>query len=332
MGVITTGHPPGGQRLILAESLPLNSPLVLQVFPIYACNLKCSYCHMSIPQGNREFVTDEPMLDEKLFDVWMSECQQFAKMIRVIRFVGMGEPLLHPKITDMIYTVHKYCIAEKIELLTNGVNLNPNFAWDLPRLGLTKMIISVQGIRSEDYVMASGGKFDFDGFIRHLDHVYQYKRDMQIHIKGIDCTIDDEQKFYDTFLPFCDTISIEKVGPIYRGVEDNKKNPLGDETQYKAKRQKVTICPMPFVSMQVNPDGKVVPCYATEYPCFIGDCNKESLFDIWHGEKLREFRLRMLDGREKASANCVSCKMIDHRMYKQDSLEGHGERLKEVYR
>ncbi len=39
--------------------------------------------------------------------------------------------------------------------------------------------------------------------------------------------------------------------------------------------------------MQINPDGKIVPCYSFEYPNIVGDCNNESMKDIWDGDKFQ---------------------------------------------
>ena len=261
----------------------------------------------------------------------MSECQQFAKMIRVVRFVGMGEPLLHPKITDMIYSVHKYCITDSVELLTNGVNLGPPISDRLASSGLNKLLISVQGERQDMYKTASGKKFDFIRFMDNLAYTYEMKRDMHIHIKGIDCNIENEEDFYELFSPVCDTVSIEKAGPIYEGVEKNKEF-KSETTQYGAEKSDVRICPQPFTSLQLHPDGKVIPCYAIENKEYVGDCNEESLFDIWHGEKLKDFRKRMIEGRVKVNKTCANCKIITHRMYPEDSFDNAVERLKEAYK
>jgi MoaA/NifB/PqqE/SkfB family radical SAM enzyme len=39
-----SGQAPGGKRTKLADVLPLDTPFVVQIFPDYACNLRCNYC------------------------------------------------------------------------------------------------------------------------------------------------------------------------------------------------------------------------------------------------------------------------------------------------
>jgi len=38
------GQTPGGKRNKLKDALPLDTPYMVQFFPIYACNFKCGYC------------------------------------------------------------------------------------------------------------------------------------------------------------------------------------------------------------------------------------------------------------------------------------------------
>ena len=103
---IITGKPPGGERVILADVLPLDTPLVVQVFPIYACNFKCHYCFFSIPVNKRGFVSDCVKMNPGLFKS-IIDGMTFPRKVRVLRFVGMGEPLMHPDIARMV----KYAVS-----------------------------------------------------------------------------------------------------------------------------------------------------------------------------------------------------------------------------
>ena len=43
-----SGQAPGGKRTALADVLPLHTPFVIQIFPVYACNFACKYCIFSV--------------------------------------------------------------------------------------------------------------------------------------------------------------------------------------------------------------------------------------------------------------------------------------------
>ena len=50
---------------------------------------------------------------------------------------------------------------------------------------------------------------------------------------------------------------------------------------------KVKVCPQIFKSMQINSDGRVIPCCIDfKTANLIGDLNKESVKNIWNGQEL----------------------------------------------
>ena len=332
--VNTTGRPPGGDRVILADSLPLDTPLVVQIFPIYACNLSCRFCHFAIPKDKRDFVTTYVTMSMDTLINAVDGMAWFPRKTRVLRWVGMGEPLLNTNLSDMIAYATEKKVAERTEVLTNGLLLTPTTSKRLVRSGLSRLVISIQGTSGEKYKDIAGKEIDFEAFLDQIRYFYSIKNWCHVHIKVIDCSLDgheDEERFFDLFGDMCDTIAIENAGPIYPNVPMNKELAVGHTTQYGAKASEVKTCPQPFATLQVNPDGEVVPCYSLDYPCFVGNVNTEMLFDIWNGDTMKMFRLNMLEGRAVASDACANCKIISHRMSAEDSLDGHENRLRRLY-
>jgi radical SAM protein with 4Fe4S-binding SPASM domain len=128
-------------------------------------------------------------------------------------------------------------------------------------------------------------------------------------------------------------MAVEHAVPIHSGVDYDNLS-LKKEisvTQFGLPVAEVKVCPQPFFTMQINPDGKVVPCYSFEYPGIMGDCNTQSAYDIWNGETFRQFRRRMLEGKNGISAPCESCSIIKYRLFPEDDLTDAAERLKEFY-
>ena len=80
-----------------------------------------------------------------------------------------------------------------------------------------------------------------------------------------------------------------------------------------------------------DPDGKIVPCYSWEYPEIVGDCNEQTMTEIWNGEVFQRFRRRMLDGVKNVCDACVECNMIKYRLFPEDVLNEDAERLKKHY-
>ena len=66
-----------------------------------------------------------------------------------------------------------------------------------------------------------------------------------------------------------------------------------------------SFCMLPWIHLHAYPDGRAYPCCFAFDPYPVGDLNKQSLKEVWDGEKMREMRLRMLSG--KKSRECMKC-------------------------
>ncbi|HIJ38623.1 MAG TPA: radical SAM protein [Rhodospirillaceae bacterium] len=328
-----SGRAPGGQRRPLGESLPLATPWLIQIFPVYACNLKCDYCIFSVDKSKHGFLSDKTLIDVELYKKCVDEMAGFPDKVRVVRFVGVGEPLLHKKLVEMVqYTAAKQ-VANTVEIITNGLLLTPSLSDALLSAGLNRLVVSIQGTSKEKYKEVSGTDVDFGKFLENLRYFYAHKGEAQIYIKIVDTALNgvqDEQRFREIFGALCDTIAIEHTVPIHDAVDYTKVlgSASGALTQFGLPVGEVKICPQPFFHMQINPDGKVVPCYSWEYPEIMGDCHSASILDIWNGQKFSNFRRRMLDGLAHASEACARCTIIKYRQFPEDDLADFAEGLK----
>lgn len=331
-----SGQAPGGRRTRLAEVLPLTTPFVIQIFPAYACNFKCCYCIFSVEEAKHGFISDVKFMDFDLFRRCVDDIGQFPDKVKVLRFVGIGEPLLHKRITDMIACAVSAKVAGTVELLTNASLLTPEISDKLIAANVSRLVVSVQGTTGHKYRETSGAKLDFDVFVRNLKYFFDNKRNTHVYIKIVDTAIEDErdrQRFFDIYGRLCDTIAVEHTVPIHSGINYRKllkgRNAL--VTQFGLPVSEVQICPQPFFTMQINPDGKVVPCYSYEYPGIMGDCNVDSVKDIWNGVTFRRFRRAMLDGTGKVSKVCARCSIIKHRLFPEDVLNNDADRLRKCF-
>ena len=329
------GQAPGGKRTRLADVLPLETPFVIQIFPVYACNFTCKYCIFSMEKGKRGFISDQVVMDLDLFRKCIDGIAQFPQKVKVLRFVGIGEPLLHKDLVEMVRYAAVKKVAQTVELLTNASLLTPALSDQLVTAGLSRLVVSLQGTTAKKYEEVCGVKLDLEGFIRNLRYFFRHKGKTQVYIKVIDCALDgkdDEKRFYDLFGNICDTMAIEHAVPIHAGIDyKGVLKPGQAVTQFGLPVGDVQICPQPFFTMQINPDGKVVPCYSFEYPGIMGDCRTQSVRDIWNGEVFRKFRRDMLDGVRHAGETCAACQIIRHRFFPEDQLNEAAPRLKGVY-
>jgi radical SAM protein with 4Fe4S-binding SPASM domain len=331
-----SGQAPGGKRTKLAEKLPLDTPFVIQIFPIYACNFKCNYCVFSINKSKRGFISDKVTMDFDLYKKCIDDMANFPHKIKVLRFVGIGEPLLHKNIVDMVAYAAKKNVANTLEMLTNASLLTPEISDNLIAAGLTRLVVSLQGTTKEKYQKVCGANINLKDFIDNLRYFFNHKKNAQVYVKIVDAALDgkeDEKRFYEIFDDVCDSLAIEYAVPIHAGIdyENVLKSKDNAVTQFGLPVTDVQICPQPFFTMQINPDGKVVPCYSFEYPGIMGDCNTQSISEIWGGQQFQHFRRTMLDGIKNMCEACKNCNIIKYRLFPEDVLNEDAERLKKIY-
>ncbi|MCX6993116.1 MAG: radical SAM protein [Kiritimatiellaeota bacterium] len=331
-----SGQAPGGKRTKLAEALPLDTPFVVQIFPIYACNFKCGYCIFSVEKAKRQFISDQIVMDLGLYKKAIDDLTTFPHKVKVLRFVGIGEPLMHKNIVEMVKYAADKNIAHTVEILTNGSLLTPAMSDTLIAAGLNRLVVSLQGTSAEKYWSVCKARIDFQEFIGNLRYFYEHRSQTQVYLKIVDCALDgkeDEKKFFATYGDICDTIAVEHAVPIHSGVEFDKVLKQKDisVTQFGLPVKDVKICPQPFFTLQINPDGKIVPCYSFEYPGIMGNCKDQSVCEIWNGKQFRHFRRAMLEGARNASKLCANCNIIKYRLFPEDALNSDAARLKKFY-
>ncbi|WP_368076702.1 radical SAM/SPASM domain-containing protein [Clostridium tyrobutyricum] len=330
------GKTPGGNRTRLSEVIPLSTPYIVQIFPVYRCNFKCNYCIHSIPEQNRRYISSKSFLDFELYKKCIDDLCKFPKKIKMLRFAGTGEPLLHKDIAEMVKYAVKKQIASSIDIVTNGLLLTKKLSKELVNSGLSRLRISIQGVNSEKYRKVSGVNLNFDKFIQNLSYIYENKGKTQIYIKIIDCALDegDEQNFFKIFGNICDTIAIEHVLPAVSQIDYSSidKNSTKNLTQNGIKLENVEICPQPFYLMQINPDGNIVPCCSMETCCILGNCSTESLYDIWNNNRYNNFRKAQLLKQRKTYPICNKCNEYKYAVFPEDKLDNDAEKLLKLFK
>jgi MoaA/NifB/PqqE/SkfB family radical SAM enzyme len=137
----------------------------------------------------------------------------------------------------------------------------------------------------------------FEKLLEHIDALYDCKGKCLIHIKITDKTVLPKERktmFLDTFGDRCDEIYIEKLVPMWPQF-DNACSP--DTFRWDGTPVKHYICAQIFKGVQVQADGEVVSCCVDwKRVNVFGNIDKNSLYEIWNGEKLRRLQIEHLIG------------------------------------
>ena len=304
-------------------------PWGINLFPIYACNFKCNYCIYSIPKENRGYNYKENMMSMEVLRKIVNDACSFDRKIKMIRFTGNGESLLHPDIDKMVSYIARKNIADNIEIITNGSLLTPDMSERLVASGLTQIRISLQGICDEDYLKNSNVQIVFEQLVHNIKYLFEHRRNLKVNLKILDYTIDNEEKrnkFWNIFGDIADSISIEAVSPMATRVDYSRYGfSTNNSSGVKALRgftipSDVHICNHPFYLMLINPDGSVYPCCTFQTPPSMGNVMEENLNDIWNGQRFNAFRRAMLNGVDSAGEECRECQAFLHNMFMEDII------------
>jgi radical SAM protein with 4Fe4S-binding SPASM domain len=80
-----------------------------------------------------------------------------------------------------------------------------------------------------------------------------------------------------------------------------------------------TVCAVPWMHLNFEPNGKVVPCCLTStYNYFAGDLNKEPIDEIWNSKNMKILRKEMMCGKEPE---------ICHKCFDKEKVTGESGRV-----
>lgn len=322
------GTTPGGSREPLAPRIPLDTPFSVQIFPAYACNLACPYCIHSVPKDKRRFVASKTLLDMEIYNKFVHDMRAFPKKLKMLRFAGTGEPLLHPDLPAMISLAHDAGIAESLDIVTNGLRLSPQLSDALVAAGISRIRISLQGLDDSAYAY-TGRQGVFEELRENIRYLYVHRKQAGIYVKIIDVALKsgEKEKFLAMFGDICNWIAIEHITPAVPQIDYTRLTEKQELAQNGQAVVQAQVCPQSFYMLQVNPDGAVVPCCAMETTVQLGNLTEMSMLDIWQGDVLREFRRAQLLGQKAKYPVCATCKQYPYAMFPEDNLDGVAKEL-----
>jgi len=325
----------GHQRKNLGECLPLATPFALHVFPAHVCNFKCSYCLHSLPHdmlAKKGF--KKTVMDFSLFAKLADDATSFPKKFKVLIFAGWGEPLLHKQLAEMVDYAKRKNIAERIELVTNGVLLTNEMTRKLVDAGIDRVRISIQGLDAKKYFDIAGVEMDYGIFLRNIEYFFTQKREAKLYIKTIDAALSTDKEreiFFERFGSICDEIAIEQVIPVERNINHAKFGSTFTKRHCGGDAERVSVCPFPFYMSVIHPDGSYAPCCSPDLPMSFGNVRDNTIKSIWNGEVLRKFRIAHLEGKRGNAPLCRTCPRPQYDIQPGDNIDCHAKMLLPFY-
>jgi radical SAM protein with 4Fe4S-binding SPASM domain len=288
-------------------------PIALSLEPTTACNLGCSQC----PSGLKSFSRPTGNLAIEEGEKWLTELKDY---LFYINFYFQGEPLIHPNLSALIK--HAKSINVRSAISTNGHFLSETKCQELIDAGLSKIIISVDGLTQESYEKyRAGGELNkvLDG-IRTLQRKKKENRsawpliEVQfIVFKQNEHEIPQLKKVVKTL--GADVLSL-KTAQIYDQssaeelLPSNKKYlryEQNDSGEFVLKNKFKNACWRMWSSAVITQNGAVVPCcFDKDAEYEMGDLRADGYNNILNGATYKAFRERVFTNRKSIDI-CRNC-------------------------
>jgi len=135
----------------------------IYIEPTNRCNLKCVTCVRNS--------WDEPLgdMDWSVYQKLIDNLADFPE-VKTIAFAGLGEPLLHPKLPEMIQLAHERGL--RTEMTSNAMLLTKEIANRLIDAGLDQFAVSIDGASNDTYENIRPGS-SLKQIIRNVVHLYR---------------------------------------------------------------------------------------------------------------------------------------------------------------
>ena len=269
-------------------------PLLVDIELSSLCNLNCPMCYTITDDFKKQVNTTRME-----WDLFTRIIDEIGGKVPAIRLSLRGESTLHKKFTECISYAKSKGIKE-VSTLTHGGKLNLPFFKEIVEAGIDWITISIDGVGETYEKIRKPIKF-----LDTLDRIKAIKEFKDKHgllrpvikVQGIWPAIQhNPQEYYDTFAPYVDLVAF---------------NPLIDYLGNDGKIEYLDnfTCPQQYQRLVIGADGLVMKCSNDEEnreP--IGDITKETVYEVWHGEKMNAVReMHKRDRGYMESSVCRKC-------------------------
>jgi len=272
-------------------------PIYLLIEPVSSCNLRCTMCF----QIDKTFSGDKKFMGQMQLDLFKKIIDQaFEGGTKAITLASRGEPTLHPELGEML----EYCTGKffELKLNTNATRLNEKLIHKILQSDVTDLVFSIDSYEKEDYEsIRVNGVFENVlnniKLVKEIKEKYYPNSNCATRISGVKVNKNQDPEkfkiFWEKYVDHVVMIEMELRWDTY----NNPKEIMGKGP-----------CGYLWERMYVWYDGVCNPCdvdYKSELA--LGSVKENSLKEIWHGDKYKEFRQLHSDAKRFTLSPCDKC-------------------------
>ena len=200
-------------------------PLCVDIETASICDLACPFCYRSA------LATPDRIID---FDFAINLIDQISQFkVPSMKFNWRGEPLLHPRLEEMISYAKSQGIIETL-INTNATKLTKKRSQAIIESGLDHMIYSFDGGTKETYEKNRPGRFKENKFEEVLQNIQNFKiiRDSmnskfprtKIQMILTEDTFNEQESFFKLFRNYVDEVTVTQYSERGGNINDLDKS------------------------------------------------------------------------------------------------------------
>ncbi|MBR3723608.1 MAG: radical SAM protein [Selenomonadaceae bacterium] len=294
------------------ETIRSKKPVIYNIETTNRCNMRCKMCPrttmMTRSMEDIDYDTFVKVVDqisphtENIWNKWKDYCEKkynirendepsenhfFLYVIsKVIQLHGYGDPLLDKNMDKYVKL-----LADKgfyTYFSCNPININLEATYKMLDAGISYIKYSIESTDDEaQKKIRGGGNFSksYDDILKVLDYKHKNNLNTVIVITMINLNRQNQYEEYQKLMEAFNGLDVyvylkSENGQWYRKDYHPTKSIHWQET-----------CKHPWMTMTIKSNGEATICPEDfNNEIVFGNVKNETLYDIWHGEKYKEFR------------------------------------------
>lgn len=254
---------------------------------------------------------------------------------KVLSYYLIGESFANKNFIQMLKLAKEANVADTMTATSNASLIGDKVWGPLCDSGLDMLRCSIMGTDEEKYKVRGNSGVTLAKVMANISGLKQYRdshglKKPHICLRTHTTTKEEADDFKSKFSGIGDELFVDFLFD-WNGAMGKDEQGRGifskvtDEQMYEQKKffgdHSKQVCPYPFYVLIVLSDLKVTIC-STDWAHWntVGDLRKETLSQIWHGEKIKEFRRMHLQKRRCELDACKNCGFIHNTIDNIDHL------------
>jgi pyruvate-formate lyase-activating enzyme len=295
-----TGETPGSTPEAPANAPPARELRFVAIETSTVCSQRCTFCPVST-QGRPTTWMAGDTLDRVIESLR-------GRPLETIFLNGFNEPTLTPNLVEIVERLRAVSAAH-ITLNTNGSALRPALTDRLIAAGLPEVVVNLSTIDPEEYARVRGYS-DVGRVVRNVEHLLERAREHSVSVTLLVLgNIDDRhaEAILAIERRFAHLAPKVVLCPLGQYAGDPRNATVLHQGRLRGCGQEDR--PNQWVHLAAN--GEALLCchdYAQGY--VVGDANRQTLDEIFAGDRLERFR-RWISGAEEAPPDfiCRRCQL-----------------------